>query len=261
MDLGLAGKRVMVTGATRGIGREIARLFAAEGARVAITYHSAATEAKQLADELDGEPGGPRHTHVVHYDLRDPASITDAVQSVQEHFGGVDVLVANAHWFTWGEAGTSYFEDIPAEGDSGWTAKMRANVDGQMRTIQQVVRGMRAGGWGRIVLLSSVTAHHGSVGSEYYSAARAAMHGFVRGLMWSRNGVLANVVAPGATLTESLRQLAEAPGTSELIAQEVERTPSGRLSTPEEVARLIVFLGSEANGNINGEVIHTAGGR
>lgn len=260
MDLGLAGKRVLVTGATRGIGREVARIFAAEGARVAITYHSAADEAKQLAGELDGETGEP-HTHVVHYDLRDPASITDAVQSVRECFGGVDVLVANAHWFTWGESGTAYFEDMPAEGEAGWAAKMRANVDGQLRTVQQVLRGMRAAGWGRIVLLSSVTAQHGSAGSEYYSAARSAMHGFVRGLMWNRDGVLANVVAPGATMTESLRQLAGAPGTAELVAAETERTPSGRLSTPEQVARLIVFLGSEANGNINGEVIHVAGGR
>lgn len=69
------------------------------------------------------------------------------------------------------------------------------------------------------------------------------------------------VVVPGATLTETVRGLAEQPGTSELLAAETERTPSGRLTTPEEVARLIVFLGSAANGNVNGAVIHTAGGR
>jgi 3-oxoacyl-[acyl-carrier protein] reductase len=257
MDLGLADKRVMVTGATRGIGREVARIFAEEGARVAITYNSAADEAAKLVEEL----GGKGRAHAVRYDLRDPKSISDAVGSVGEYFGGVDVLVANAHWFTWGEAGSGYFEDMSPDGESGWINKMRANVDGQMLTVQRVVKGMRARGWGRVVLLSSVTVDHGSVGSEYYCAARSAIHGFVRGLMWSRNGVLANVVAPGATLTESVLHLAEAPGTSEMVAQEVEKTPSGRLTTPEEVARLIVFLGSDANGNINGEVIRTAGGR
>lgn len=257
MDLGLADKRVMVTGATRGIGEHVARIFAEEGARVAITYNSAADEAKKLVDEL----GGREKAHAVHYDLRDPRSISDAVGSVDERFGGIDVLVANAHWFAWGEAVNS-FEDMPLEADDGWVAKMRANVEGQMLTVQRVLKGMRTRGWGRIVLLSSVTARNGMVGSEYYSAARSAMHGFVRGLMWSRNGVLANVVAPGATRTDSFEHaLAEVPGTSEMVAQEIEKTPSGRLSTPEEVARLIVFLGSGANGNINGEVIYVAGGR
>lgn len=257
MDLGLTEKRVMVTGATRGIGEQVARIFAEEGARVAITYNSAADKAKRLVEEL----GGPEKAHAVHYDLRDPKSVRDAVGSVDERFGGVDVLVANAHWFTWGEARTS-FEDMSPDGEGGWANKMRANVEGQMLTVQGVVKGMRARGWGRIVLLSSVTARNGLVGSEYYSAARSAMHGFVRGLMWSRNGVLANVVAPGATRTESFEHaLAEVPGTSEMVAQEIEKTPSGRLSTPEDVARLIVFLGSAANGNINGEVIYTAGGR
>lgn len=257
MDLGLADKRVMVTGATRGIGREVARIFAEEGARVAITYNSAADKATKLLNEL----GGQEKAHAVHYDLRDPKSISDAVGSVDERFGGVDVLVANAHWFTWAEAAAS-FEDMPSDAEGGWINKMRANVEGHMLTVQQVVKGMRSRGWGRIVLLSSVTARNGLVGSEYYSAARSAMHGFVRGLMWSRNGVLANVVAPGATRNESLdRALAEVPGTSEMVAQEIEKTPSGRLSTPEEVARLIVFLGSNANGNINGEVIYIAGGR
>jgi 3-oxoacyl-[acyl-carrier protein] reductase len=81
------------------------------------------------------------------------------------------------------------------------------------------------------------------------------MHGFVRGLMWTRDGVLANVVAPGGTLTESLENVSP-----ELIREAAEQTPSGRLSTADEVARLIVFLCSEANGNVNGQVIYTAGG-
>jgi 3-oxoacyl-[acyl-carrier protein] reductase len=104
-------------------------------------------------------------------------------------------------------------------------------------------------------------AHHGSVGSEYYSAARSAMHGFVRGLMWSGNGVLANVVVPGATRTEYFKTLLEDEAIAEMVSKEIERTPSGRLSDPDDIARLIVFLASEANGNVNGEVIHSAGGR
>ena len=106
------------------------------------------------------------------------------------------------------------------------------------------------------MLLSSITATHGNPGSEIYSAAKASLHGFVRGLMWTGDGVLANVVAPGGTITESLEAVDPA-----LLAKAVAETPSGRLTTAEEVARLIVFLGSEANGNVNGQVIHPAGGR
>ena len=186
--------------------------------------------------------------------VADPESITAAVSEVENRWGGVDVLVANALWFTWVDPSrTPLFEDLPAE---EWTAQLRANVDGQLHTVQRAVGGMRERGWGRIVLLSSVTAYYGLPGSEIYSAAKAAMHGFARGLMWGRGGVLVNVVAPGATTTESMDLVAP-----EITAEQERITPSGRLSTPGDVARVIVFLCSEANDAINGELIHTAGGR
>jgi len=258
MDLGLRDKRVLVTGATSGIGLATARRFAEEGARVAITYQSSDAKAKEVVAEL----GGPGQAFATHYDLRDFDSIETAVSEVEAEFGGIDVLIANAHWFTWGEAAdTPYFEDMPPHTETGWVNKIRANVDGHMLTVQRAVKGMRARGWGRIVLLSSITAYHGSVGSEYYGAARAAMHGFVRGLMWSGNGVLANVVAPGATRTEFFESLLDNDATKAMADKEIEHTPSGRLSDPDDIARLILFLASEANGNVNGEVIHSAGGR
>ncbi|MFF4403288.1 SDR family NAD(P)-dependent oxidoreductase [Streptomyces sp. NPDC001262] len=255
MDLGLKDKRVVITGGTRGIGRAAARLFAQEGARVAITYNSSADEAGKAVEEL----GGPDRAMAVPYELRDPASIEAALRAVEEQFGGVDVLVANALWFTWGASDENgLFEDLPAD---KWMTRFRANTEGHMLTAQLVVKGMRERGWGRIVLLSSITADYGMAGSEIYSSSKTALHGFARGLMWSRNGVLANVVAPGATLTEHMATIMEDPATRELVEKEIEKTPSGRLSNPDDVARLILFLGSEANGNINGEVIHTAGGR
>ncbi|MFC5723494.1 SDR family NAD(P)-dependent oxidoreductase [Streptomyces gamaensis] len=255
MDLGLKDKRVLITGGTRGIGRAAALLFAREGARVAITYNSSA----EAAEKLVGELGGPGRALAVPYELRDPESITAAVDRVREAFGGVDVLVANALWFTWGDPGEDdAFQDLdPAK----WTARFRANTEGHMLTAQRVLGGMRENGWGRIVLLSSITAHYGMERSEIYSGSKAALHGFAKGLMWERHGVLANVVAPGATRTEFMEQLLEDPATRELVDKEIEKTPSGRISEPEDIAKLIVFLGSAANGNINGEIIHTAGGR
>ncbi|MFI6799405.1 SDR family NAD(P)-dependent oxidoreductase [Streptosporangium canum] len=250
MDLGLEDKRVLITGATRGIGLATARVFAEERARVAITYHTSDAAAKRVVEEL----GGDERACALRCDLADPASIREAVGAVENRWGGVDVVVANAQTWVWVNP-----EDMPAYQDfpmDYWLARFRENVEGHMWTVRQALGGMRERGWGRIVLLSSVTATHGNPGSELYSAAKASLHGFARALMWTRDGVLANVVAPGGTLTESLEAVAP-----ELLEQAARETPSGRLSTAEEVARVIVFLCSEANGNINGEVVHTAGGR
>ncbi|MBF8194284.1 SDR family oxidoreductase [Nonomuraea sp. K274] len=250
MDLGLADKRVLITGATRGIGLATARVFAAERARVAITYHTSDAVAKRVVEEL----GGDDRACALPYDLGDPDSIRQAVAAVEERWGGIDVVVANAQTWVWINP-----EDVPPYQDTPmdhWLGLFRENVEGHLWTIRQALGGMRERGWGRIVLLSSVTATHGNPGSEMYSAAKAALHGLVRGLMWTRDGVLANVVAPGGTLTESLEAVDPV-----LLEQAVQETPSGRLSTADDVARLIAFLCSEANGNINGEVVHTAGGR
>jgi len=250
MDLGLNDKRVMITGATSGIGLATAHEFAAEGARVAFTYNRNAERAAEIVEEL----GGDTRAYAIRYDLRDPASIDAAVTAVEHHWGGIDVLVANALSFAWVDLTRApLFEDRPTE---EWAAQLRANVDGHLRTIQRAVGGMRERGWGRIVLLSSVVAHHGRPGSEIYGASKAAMHGFARGLMWGRGGVLVNVVAPGATTTESLERVSP-----DVVAEAERNTPSGRLSSPGDVARVIAFLCSEANDAVNGELVHTAGGR
>jgi 3-oxoacyl-[acyl-carrier protein] reductase len=258
MDLGLRDRRVLVTGATRGIGKAVALAFGAEGAKVAITYNSAADEAAKVVAQL----GGEERSFAVPYDLRDMASIDAAVDAVNDRWGGVDVLVANALYFTWEDpATTPTFENTEAD---EWGSRLRANVDGTIRTAQLALRGMRERKWGRIVILSSTTAHNGLPGSEIYSASKAAMHGFARGAMWGGegSGVLVNVVAPGLTLTESAYEaMAASPITKGMADHELSITPSGRLSDPEDIARLIVFLGSEANGNVTGEVVRTAGGR
>ncbi|MCW7945874.1 acetoacetyl-CoA reductase [Streptomyces hygroscopicus] len=250
MDLGLQDKRVLVTGATRGIGRATARAFADEGARVVVSYHSDESAARDVVKEL----GSEERAHAVQLDLEDPQSVIAGVRAAEERWGGLDVVVANAQTWLWVDPDQQPpLEDLPVD---EWFGKMRANVEGHIHTVRTALRGMRERGWGRVVLLSSVTATTGMPGSEIYSAAKQALHGFARGLMWNSDGILVNVVAPGGTVTEQLANVDPA-----ILEKSRKETPSGRLTTAEEVARLIVFLGSDGNGNINGEVIHTAGGR
>ncbi|WP_431899461.1 SDR family NAD(P)-dependent oxidoreductase [Nonomuraea sp. bgisy101] len=248
MDTDLNGRVVMVTGASSGIGAATARAYGREGARVAITYRSGRDKAEKVAADVEAAGG---QAHVVPLDLDDPPSIDRAVADVIEHWGGIDVLVANA--VQWGGDGppdpSTRFEDVPV---AAWESMTRANLVGTAASVRAVLPGMRAKEWGRIVLISSGVAEEGLPGPGPYGTAKAGLYGLARGLAWNagRDGILVNVVAPGLTLTESR------PGIPQAVLDTLAAaTPSRRLSDPDDVARLIVFLGSGANGNLTGELV------
>ncbi|MEV6210119.1 SDR family oxidoreductase [Kitasatospora sp. NPDC051914] len=253
MDLGLTGRTVLVTGASAGIGRHTARAFAAEGARVAITYRTGGERARALAEELGAAAG---RALAVPYDLGEPSSVDAALAEVERCWGGVDVLVANALRRGRRRPPGSRTEQVPA---GEWQPLLRDNLEQTLRTVQLVLPGMRARGWGRVALLSSHLARDGAPGQEFYAAGKAALHGFARSLAWDAgpDGVLVNVVSPGLTRTDGV--LADLP--AEVRERETLRTPTGRLSTPDDVARTIAFLCSAANGNITGSVVDVSGGR
>ncbi|MFE3323231.1 SDR family NAD(P)-dependent oxidoreductase [Streptomyces sp. NPDC059176] len=249
MDFGLAGRTTLVTGATGGIGQEIARAFAAEGATVALGYRNDRDGAERLACEL-------KDAFPVRYALDETGSAAEAVAVVRERCGGPDVFVANA--FGWGRrrARGVRFEEVP---ESEWGAVVAHNLAPVVRATQLVLPGMRERGWGRIAFVSSHNAFGGQPGQEFYGAVKAGLYGFARSLMWDvgPDGILVNVVAPGLTLTERVRGgLPE-----EIRERERSRTPTGRLSSPQDVARTLLFLCSAANGNVTGESITVAGGR
>jgi 3-oxoacyl-[acyl-carrier protein] reductase len=249
MRLGLAGKTVLVTGATGGIGREIARAFVAEGARVALGYRTNAEAADKLAAELGGAVA-------VRYALDDHGSPATAVAEVRERWGDIDVFVANA--MRWGKRRPPevHVEEVPP---AEWEPVVAHNLAPVIRGAQLVLPGMRRRGWGRIALISSHVAVDGQRGQEFYGAVKAGLHGFARSLAWDAgpDGILVNVVAPGLTLTERVRTGLPA----QVRDRETARTPTGRLSSAEEIANAVVFLCSDANGNITGETLTVAGGR
>ncbi|WP_328406272.1 SDR family oxidoreductase (plasmid) [Streptomyces sp. NBC_00390] len=253
MELGLAGRAVLVTGGSRGIGRAVARAFAAEGALTGITYHRDEEAARDLAQELGSAEG---RALAVRYVLGEPDSATAAVLAIEKAWGRLDVVVANAAELGGRRRPGVHCEDVPAD---EWQRLMDANLAGTLRTVQAGLPPMRRAGWGRIVLVSSHITRDGAPGQEFYGAAKAALHGFARSLTWdvSADGVLVNVVCPGLTLTQGVA--ADLPAS--VREGEAGRTPTRRLSTPEEVAAAVLFLGSPANGHINGEAITVAGGR
>jgi 3-oxoacyl-[acyl-carrier protein] reductase len=251
VEFGLKDRVVLVTGATGGIGAAIVRAFAAEGARVAVAYRDSEEAAGRIADEL-----GPGRGLAVRYPLDEPDGATAATAAVEQGLGPVDVLVANAVRWHVRRPREQHFDELAAE---QWQPVVVDNLVGTMRCVQAAVGGMRRRGWGRIALISSHVATHGGAGLEAYGAAKAALHGFARSLAWDAGpqGVLVNVVSPGLTSTD--RVLTGLPVA--LREQERQRTPTGRLSSPEDIANVVAFLCSAANTNLTGEAVTVAGGR
>lgn len=248
MDTELRDKVVLVTGASRGIGRAIAREFAREGAQVAITYNADRGAADELVAEIEAAGGEAIATEMR---LQERDSIEAALGAALDRFGAVDVIVANAVQWPTSRPDGGRFENI---GPGDWREMLAANVEGTVATISAALPSMRERGWGRIVLISSSVADEGQPGPSPYGPAKSTYAGIARQLAWDagRDGILVNVVGTGFTVTERNRERFP----DELREQVATRIPSRRLSRPEDVAKLVVFLGSGANRNITGETVY-----
>jgi 3-oxoacyl-[acyl-carrier protein] reductase len=250
MDLGIDGRTVIVTGGSGGLGRRIARGFAAEGANVVLTYHSSRPDAEKVAGEI-----GARAL-IVRYEMDDADGARLLVEAALEWTGRIDVLVNNAvHWGSDAPTPERPFEAVP---DVDWLKVLRANTEGVLRLSRAVAPVMRERKWGRMVHISSSIAADGMAGMEYYAAAKAALHGFSRSAAFGlgKDGdILSNVVMPGLTRTDTNTAITESAG-HHYSAQ----APLGRLLDADEVASPVVYLGSAANTGITGQVIPVTGG-
>ncbi len=252
MDLQLKDATVLVTGSSAGIGQATAIAFGAEGARVAVTYHKdrqGAEETKRKILEAGGQ------VLIVHYDLADPDSIHSSLEAIGKEWGTLNVPVNNAAPMDVARPIGQAFEDVPME---NWEAMLRGTLEGITLTIQCALPLMRKSGWGRIVIVSS-DAVDGWPGLGSYATAKAGLHGLTRTLAVELGpaGILSNIVMPGAVMTESNKRRIP----NEQQEQIRQHLPTRQLITPEDVAAVIVFLGSPVNRQVIGETVRVTGGR
>jgi 3-oxoacyl-[acyl-carrier protein] reductase len=233
----LEGKRALVTGASKGIGRAVAIELAAAGATVTVGYRSGHEEAESLASEL-----GAR---AIQADVSD----ADEARRLVEEAGDVDILVNNA--------GLTRDGVLARMSDEDWRVVLETNLSSIFYTCRAVTRSMMRKRAGAIVNVSSIVGLHGNWGQTNYAASKAGIIGFTKSLareLGSRN-VRANVVAPGYVRTQLTDVLPE-EATKAMLAN----TPLGRLGEPADVAGAVRFLCSDEASFITGEVLLVDGG-
>ncbi|MCB9560407.1 MAG: SDR family oxidoreductase [Kofleriaceae bacterium] len=235
MDLGLAGKACLVSGASRGIGRAIALGLAAEGARVCGVARGAA-DLEVLAGELAAAGAGPHATVVADVATADGAQA--AVDAAVAAFGGLDVVICNV--------GKSFARHADQMDDDDVTRSLDANLWTAVRVAQRAVPALRARGGGAIVLISSIWGREGG-GSPGYNLAKAAVIAMGKALArdYAADGIRVNSVAPGSILFPgggwARRVAADPDAMAAFVAREL---PFGRFGAPEEVADVVTFLAS-----------------
>lgn len=237
---------IIVTGASRGIGRAVAVGLAGAGCEIVVNYNSSPDGAKETAALVE-QKGGT--AHLMQFNVSDPNSVKEAFKEILNAHGRIDVLVNNA-----GIARDNLLALMkPAE----WDAVMDTNLKGAFLCSQAVIKPMMRQRYGRIVSITSVVGVIGNAGQCNYSAAKAGIIGFTRSLareIVSRN-ITVNAVAPGFIETDMTLALPEKA--REILLTQI---PAARYGTPEDVAAAVAFLASDAAGYITGQVIHVNGG-
>jgi|TARA_B110000908_G_scaffold16049_1_gene18168 3-oxoacyl-[acyl-carrier protein] reductase len=242
----LEGKTVIITGASRGIGKGIAEVFAQQGANIAFTYRSSDEKAKALEEELSANGCKAKG-------YKSDASDFDAAQKlaadVLEEFGSIDVLVNNA--------GITKDGLLMRMSEDDFDSVMDINMKSVFNMTKAVLRPMLKQRKGSIINMSSVVGVKGNAGQANYSASKAAINGFTKSTaleLGSRN-IRCNSIAPGFIETEMTEALGE-----EQINEWRNSIPLKRGGTTEDIANATLFLASDMSAYVTGQVLHVCGG-
>jgi len=242
-----SGRRVLVTGGTRGIGRAVSLRLAAEGADVAMNYLSRDDSARAVRGEVrafgvEGE--------IFRADISDPDETRAMVEAVRSAIGPPDMLVNCA-----GVAKVEQAEEVSWE---SWRRILSINLDGSFNALYATKDDMIRQGFGRVVMLSSISALRPRPQLVHYSAAKAGVLALVRSCAgaWAAHNVRINAVCPGMIETEPA---VDVP--AEFIESALGDVPLGRIGQPEEVASVVRFLLSDESSYITGQTVVASGGR
>ena len=240
----LKGKTAIVTGASRGIGLEVAKVLASRGANVALI---ATRENPDIAESIAKEYGVKVNSYGI--DVSDSEQVNETFKGIIEEFGAVDILVNNA--------GITRDGLMMRMSEAQWDAVIAVNLKSAFNFVHAVTPVMMRQRGGSIINMSSVVGVHGNAGQCNYSASKAGMIGLAKSIaqeLGSR-GIRANAVAPGFIITEMTNQLPE-----EVKQGWAQKIPLRRGGTPEDIANVCVFLGSELSSYVTGQVISVCGG-
>lgn len=241
----LEGKVALITGATRGIGRGIAEMFAQQGAKVAFTYAGSVDKAKELEETLSSV------TQIKGYqsDASDFDAAQTLVDEVMAEFGQIDILINNA--------GITRDNLLLRMSKDDWDTIIKVNLDSVFNLTKAVIKPMMKAKSGSIINMTSVVGISGNAGQANYAASKAGVIGFTKSValeLGSRN-IRCNAIAPGFIATEMTAALDE-----KATQKWNEAIPMKKLGKPEDIANACVFLGSELSSYITGQILNVDGG-
>jgi 3-oxoacyl-[acyl-carrier protein] reductase len=242
----LDGKTAIVTGASRGIGAEIAKHLAKEGARVVVNYSGSQSKAEEVVNEIEAGGG---EALAVQASVGDAESVTAMIATTLERFGTIDILVNNA--------GITRDNLLMRMKESEWDDVINTNLKGVFLCTKAVTRQMMKQRAGRIINIASIVGVSGNAGQANYVAAKAGVIGLTKTTakeLSSRN-INVNAIAPGFITTEMTDELPE-----EVKTQMLAQIPLAKLGNPADVAKAVLFFASEDSNYITGQTLHVDGG-